>query len=409
MTKLIKVLTVLVVIILFSCNQEKTKVSTIQFIESPTSGNSMQPYLFSNGSDILMSWTQKNNDSVNTINFSTLSDGKWTKSKEIKRGSNWFVNWADFPAIAKNGNNLITHFLQKSDPATFAYDIRVKQSMDLGENWQEDFKLHKDTTLTEHGFATILPYKEDAFFMAWLDGRNTKGSIEGNEDPSKIAMNVRIATVLPNGEVIDDTLIDDRTCDCCQTSGAITPNGPIVVYRNRTDEEVRDIYISRLIDNSWTSPKSIHNDNWVIKGCPVNGPKAATFNNTLAIAWFTAANNIPKVNLTFSDDNGENFAVPIQIDSGKPIGRVDMALIDENNAIVSWMESTDNGAEIKMVKVNKDGTKNTPFVITALSESRASGFPQFELVNDKIFVAWNQAVDKQSTIKTASFPIEALN
>ncbi|MCF6223205.1 MAG: hypothetical protein L3J34_05705 [Flavobacteriaceae bacterium] len=429
MINLLKLTTVFFVLILFSCKQEEKKVDTIQFIESPANGISKQPYLFSNGNDVLMSWTQKVNDSTHTLNYSSLMDGKWTVSQEIAKGENWFINWADFPAIAKNNDNIITHFLQKSDSATFAYDVRIKQTMDNGAVWMDDQKVHKDSTLTEHGFATILPYKDGGFFMTWLDGRNTKGD-EGHgghggsdaksgatksnkkspsENKAIVAMNIRTATVLPNGEVIDDILVDNKTCDCCQTSAAITPNGPIIVYRDRSDEEVRDIYISRLVEGNWTEPKTIHNDNWVIKGCPVNGPKADTFDNTLVIAWFTAADNVPKVNLTFSDDNGENFALPIQIDNGKPIGRVDVAIIDDKNVLVSWMETTENGADIKIIKVNKNGTKSKPFVISSLSESRASGFPQIELVNGNIIAAWNHVVDKKSTIKTASFSLDVFN
>lgn len=409
MIKFIQVLTSLFVLILFSCNQEKSKTDTIQLLESPVAGNSMQPFLFSDGSNLIMSWTQKVNDSMHTINFSTLSDNKWSEARQIGKGKNWFVNWADFPAIARNKDNLMIHYLQKSDPATFAYDVYLKQSMDKGENWNEANKLHKDSTKTEHGFVTMLPYKENSFFVTWLDGRNTQGGGYDGDHQSSGAMNIRTATVLSNGKIIDDILVDSKTCDCCQTSAAITNNGPIIVYRDRSDEEIRDIFISRSIDNSWTNPEPIHNDNWKIKGCPVNGPKADSFNNTLVVAWFTAADNLPKVNISFSYDNGENFDIPIQIDNGKPVGRVDVALIDEQNALVSWMETTVDGAEIKIIKVNKDGSKSVPFLISSLSSSRASGFPQFELVNEEIIVAWNDIVDEQSTIKTISFPMEVLN
>ena len=120
-------------------------------------------------------------------------------------------------------------------------------------------------------------------------------------------------------------------------------------------------------------------------------------------------NDKPKVKLSFSDDNGESFETPIRIDNGKAIGRVDVALIDENNTLISWMETTEGNTEIKIMKVNKDGSKSTPFVISSISSTRGSGFPQFELLNDKIIVAWNHIVDKQSTIKIASFSIDVLN
>jgi hypothetical protein len=404
MIKLFKLVILLFIFSIISCNKETKKANTIQFMESPAMANSMQPFLFAQGDDLMMSWTQKINDSVNSLNYSTLSDGKWTNAKEIASGNDWIVNWADFPAIAKNKENILVHYLQRSDPVKFSYDIQTIQSSNNGKSWNQENRLHKDTTITEHGFVTMLPYENDSFFITWLDGRNTGGG-EHNGG----AMNIRTATILANGDIVDDTLVDGKTCDCCQTSAAITPNGPIIVYRNRTDDEVRDIYISRLVDDKWTEPKSIHNDNWEIKGCPVNGPRAATFKNTLVIAWFTAANKIPKVNLTFSNDNGENFAVPIQIDNGKPIGRVDVALLDDQNALVSWVESTEEEAEIKIVKVNRDGTKSIPVVVSPISASRASGFPQFELINNNAIFAWNNIEDKKSTVKIAQLSLEMLN
>ena len=35
--------------------------------------------------------------------------------------------------------------------------------------------------------------------------------------------------------------LDPKVCDCCQTAAAVTDDGPVVVYRNRSDQELRDI------------------------------------------------------------------------------------------------------------------------------------------------------------------------
>ena len=51
--------------------------------------------------------------------------------------------------------------------------------------------------------------------------------------------------------------------------------GPVAVYRDRSPEEIRDISVVRLVDGVWTEPAPVHADNWMIEGCPVNGP--ATF------------------------------------------------------------------------------------------------------------------------------------
>ncbi len=401
----------IILLVLTSCKEKKNTISVenIISIESPTEPGSKQPYLFANGDELVMSWTQKVNDSMFTLNYSELTKNKWSKPAEIVSGDNWFVNWADFPAIAKKNDNLAVHFLQKSAESTYAYNIHLMVSNTNGDTWSNDFALHTDSTNTEHGFVTLLPFKEDSFFVTWLDGRNTGGGGHDDDHSSNGAMTIRAARVMPTGHIVDDTLVDGKTCDCCQTSAAITPKGPIIVYRDRSDKEVRDIYISRLLDGSWTIPKPIHNDNWVINGCPVNGPKAASYENTLAVAWFTAANTTPKVNISFSNDSGSNFDTPIQIDNGKPIGRVDVALLDKDNALISWIESTKDAAEIKVIKVNSNGTKQQPVVITTLSAARSSGFPQLEIVNDMVYIAWNNIVDNQSNIEIINVKINVFN
>jgi len=397
--------------VLISCKKEQnTNLETeIIKIELSASENSMQPFLFNNGNDLWMSWTEKIDDSLYTLNYSKLDSGKWENPIEITRGEDWFVNWADFPGLAENNGNILTHLLKKSDSATFSYDIHLQLSKFNNNSAVKEFKLHTDSTKTEHGFVTMLPYLNDSFFVTWLDGRNTGGGGHGDAQSTKGAMQIRAARVLSTGEVIEDVVVDNKTCDCCQTSAAITSEGPIIVYRDRSDQEVRDIYISRMVNGSWSIPKPIYNDLWKINGCPVNGPKSSSFNSSLVVAWFTAADNIPKVNISFSNNNGETFDDPIQIDNGNSIGRVDVAMLDDQNALVSWMEATGDIAEIKVLKVNKNGGKKSPLLISSLSASRSSGFPQMEVLNDMVYFAWNDNSEDQSTVKTARVSVSAFD
>ena len=38
-------------------------------------------------------------------------------------------------------------------------------------------------------------------------------------------------------------LVDNRVGECCPTTAAMTGDGPIVAHRNRSDQEMRDIYV----------------------------------------------------------------------------------------------------------------------------------------------------------------------
>lgn len=391
---------IFILFLLWSCSEKKEikTVEVVTLIESPTDDNSAQPFLFS-GKKTLLSWIENQGDSIFRLKYSELINEKWDTAKTIVTGNDWFVNWADFPAIAEQNGNILSHFLQMSAEGTYTYDIRMKMFNRKDGIWKDDFILHNDETKSEHGFVTLLPFKDDSFFVTWLDGRNTAG---GHDHNGAGAMTVRAAIITSDGEKLNEFELDPKTCDCCQTGAAITANGPIVVYRDRSDDEIRDIYISRLIDSIWTTPKAIYDDNWKISGCPVNGPKAVSKDNILAVSWFTNANEQGKVNVIFSKDGGETFNEPIVVDELKPLGRVDVGFFDTENVLVSWITDIDNKTVIKAQKIHISGQKNDAIVVAELDGSRASGFPQMEIVNDKALFAWTDVTTKgKSTVKTA--------
>jgi len=382
-------------------DEETTSLSSISF---PSEKGSSLPYLFLDKDHLFLSWVTTK-DSITSLFFSEYVEDTWLAPIKITSGTDWFVNWADFPKVAKNGKNLLANYLKMSDTTTYAYDIFVIQKQDKNE-WFSPFKIHSDTTKTEHGFVSMLPFGEESFFITWLDGRNTKIENHGHEGGG--AMTLRGAILSKDGILSEEQELDNRICDCCQTTAAITKNGPVVLYRDRSETEIRDIYIVRNVDGKWTEPKAIYNDNWEIFGCPVNGPSVAAVENTLAAAWFTGANNQAKVQVIFSKDNGETFLTPIQIDGGNPLGRVSIVMVDAENALVSWVEAFGEDAKVQVVKVNSSGKVSSPFVVTDFSRSRASGFPQMKLLNNSVYFAWTNVEDTTTNIKVASIHIDAL-
>ncbi len=387
----------LLIAVLSACkaNEKQEAGVVINFMDSPTQSSSGEPYLFtdSNGNTYL-SWIEVM-EGVNYLKFSKLENGKWSEPQLIRSGENWFVNWADYPLIAANGKQLMAHYLGKSGESTFAYDVMLTASQDEGNTWSEPKPVHDDAKQAEHGFVSILPYGEN-FLVAWLDGRNTVMEGMENHEGHHGQMSIRAAIVDINGVKSNEWELDNRTCDCCQTGTALTDNGPIVVYRDRSDEEIRDMSIVRFVNGQWTEPKTVYADNWKIAGCPVNGPRVSASGNNLAIAWFSSPEGNASVRVIFSADGGATFGEPVKLDEGKAIGRVDVVMLDSDNAMVSWME----GAEIKAVKVNRDGTKGSSMNIASTSDARSSGFPQMTKSDNKLIFAWTD--DKEKIIKTAS-------
>ncbi len=397
--------TLLLIIILASCNDsQKTDnaASSLMQLDSPADSVSAEPYLFTDKNGLVyLSWIEKTKEK-SVLKFSVLKDDTWSEPDIITSGNNWFVNWADYPMLAADGaGNMIAHILEKSENGKYTYDVKLSTSADSGRSWSPTNILHDDGKKAEHGFVSLMPY-ENQFFVSWLDGRNTvseKGDTSAHHEGHHGAMSLRAAIVNMQGTKTAEWELDKRVCDCCQTSAALTANGPVVVYRDRSEEEIRDMSVVRFVNGKWTEPKTIFPDQWKIAGCPVNGPRVAAEGNNLVIAWFSSPDKKAQVNIIFSGDGGATFNKPIRIDEENALGRADVVMLDEKSAMVSWME----GAVIKAVKVYKDGKKDAALIVASSSESRSSGFPQMTKSGNNLIFAWTD--DKNKTIKVAKLSL----
>ncbi|HXG91674.1 MAG TPA: sialidase family protein [Blastocatellia bacterium] len=397
-------------IIINATGQSKTDAnqSPVRIIDSPAGPASGEPNLFA-ASDgrIYLSWIEKTDAHHHALRFSILDGTRWTEPRAIAEGDNWFVNWADFPSlIALPGGVLAAHWLVKNGANAHGYDIQMAFSKDGGKTWSKPITPHRDGTPTEHGFVSMLPMANGRVAAFWLDGRKFKSQANEHESHESLAneMTLRYAIVDSNGQLSEEAELDARVCDCCQTSAALTADGPVVVYRDRSEKEIRDISIIRREKGSWSRFQAISADNWRIEGCPVNGPSVAAEGRRVAVAWFTATDNKPRVNVAFSKDAGANFSKPVQVDEGSPMGRVQTLLLSDGSAIICWLERMEKTAVIKARRVRADGTRDASITIAETTAARASGFPRMAKRSDELVFAWTEA-GEPSRVRVAAMKI----
>jgi hypothetical protein len=376
----------------------------VQMLPSPAGAGSGEPNLFTAADGrIFLSWIEAVGDKSYALRFAIREESGWSKPQTIAVGDNWFVNWADFPSlVAFADGSLAAHWLAKSGQGTYAYDVNIAYTMAGGNAWSKPIVPHSDGTQTEHGFVSMLPWQNDRLFVVWLDGRNFAENTNGHAGHGAPTdeMMLRFATLDNSGELHDETLLDPRVCECCQTSAALTSDGAVVVYRDRSPEEIRDIGIVRYQNGAWTEPALVNKDGWVHPGCPVNGPSMDAESQRVVVAWFTMANDSPRVKVAFSNDGGETFGQPIAVDDGDPLGRVDVILLPDHSALVSWLEATDNEGEIRLRRVQETGARDQAITIAESSTKRASGFPRMARNDREIIFAWTQP-GSPSTVRTA--------
>ncbi len=323
-----------------------------------------------------------------SFRFVTIRGDKMSEPREIAKG-NLLVNRADFPSIAMRGKTMIAQWSTRNGHGAM---VHLARSDDGGATWSPARTPHPSVA-SQFGFVSLTPNGD----AVWLDGRGLKGGVEGEGDMQLW---------------FNDAAIDARVCDCCQTAMAMTSNGPIVAYRDRSEDEIRDIAVIRRTSGGWTKPKVVHADGWKIAGCPVNGPQLDANGKRVAIAWFTAVNEQPRVYAAYSNDAGATFSAPARVDSGNPAGRVDIALLANGSAVATWVEQRPDrfilfarrvGSNVATAAPSGRGAaegSGTHMPVEIASDPR--GFPRIAVSKENIGVVW--AAAERVHFKTIQLP-----
>jgi hypothetical protein len=374
----------------------------VQALASPAGPSSGQPQLSASPRGLILSWVERDGQRA-TLRFAERTSNGWSAPRPVAGGNDWFVNWADVPSVVRLAKGtLVGHWLQKSGPDTYAYDVRLSHSQDDGRTWSPSFVPHSDGTKTEHGFASLFQMPGAGLGLVWLDGRAMKPQ-SGHDDHGGSAgsMSVRFATFDVSWRQTSDAPVDLRVCECCPTAAAVTSDGPIAAFRNRTEDEVRDIHVSRLENGKWTEPKAVHEDGWKINACPVNGPMLSARGRDVALAWFTARNDEGRAFVAFSQDAGRSFGAPIRLDDAGALGRVDVELMTDGSAIASWIEFAQQRAQFRVRRVEPSGARSPSATVSSLAGTRASGYPRIGLSGDELVFAWTENAQGASRVQTA--------
>lgn len=375
--------------------QELPQLSYPQPITVPSASGALGPRLARGSNDVLiLSWMERG-DSGATLRYSTLFEGHWQSPGTAATDPAMFVNWADLPAVTPTrSDTLLAHWLSYVADAPYAYQILTSQSKDGGESWSEPFSPHDDGTDTEHGFVSVFP-DDLGTGLVWLDGRNGENG-----------MTLRSGILAGESDMQNEALVDDLICDCCQTSVAMAESGPIAVYRDRTSEEVRDIFVARRVDDIWQPGVAVGNDGWVIDGCPVNGPSVSAAEKLVVVGWFTGAGGRAVVKTAVSRNSGKTFSEPVEVAAENVLGRVSVEIVDRSSYVISWLESHDGAYAIKVRSMTANGQLGR--IHTAGRSNVARMVPQLKRVSDKLIIAWTDKRNDTSKVVSVEMPILGL-
>lgn len=373
-----------------AAQMSSTHFERIEDVPAPSPPGAHEASLASHEDTLYMSWMEQAGSETKVMMAVRTAEG-WSVPRLVNQGDDLFVNWADFPGIAVfEDGTVAVHWLREIGPSSFDYQVEISLSHDGGTSWGEPLIPHSDRSFAQHGFVSMWPAERNTMSIIWLDGR-AYGTESDEALGAPDAMQLRGTMLTRDGELGDDVAIDLQTCSCCQTSLAATGDGTVLAaYRDRTEGEIRDISVARRTGGGWEEPVTVHEDGWKLSGCPVNGPAIDADGEIAAVAWFTGANEIAAVKVAFTDDSGRSFGAPVRIDQGNPVGRVDLELLDDGTALVSWVEWIEGNEALFLCRVHRGAGCISKEHLATNSAGASVNFPRMVRLDRNIYLAWTQ-------------------
>lgn len=345
------------------------------------------------------------------LRLATLAPGAeaWGQDRIITSTPRLLENWADFGSLTVGTDGALWAQWFERGAGDEGYSGWVARSGDQGATWSAPAPLGQE-------FVRLAPLSGGRMLAVWLEstrqghaGHGAHG-VRGPGEPAPAEMRLQARLLDPQGRSLGEWTVDPDVCDCCQTTiRALPDDRALVAYRGHTPDEIRDTRVAVFEGGRWSVPRVFQADGWRIPACPVNGPAADARGAAVAVAWFTAAEGVARVQVKFSADAGATFGPAQAVDLGEPIGRVDLALLADGSALVSWLERKggDQAGGIYVRRLQARGPASAAQLVAPTTEARAGGFPRLAVQpGDRVVLTYTEdgAPTRVHTVFLAQLP-----
>jgi len=314
-------------------------------------------------------------------------------------------------AVAPNGDVLV--LWQNNRPIEGrrfpASDLRLARSTDGGRTFEPAVTVNDDAggLPSSHTFHDIAVAPDGTVYVSWIDSRERdrvraalgiadEGGHGGHgghaaadgDAPEMPSSDVRVARSTDGGRTFEPGIVVARdVCPCCRTSLAVTPDGAVLVaWRRVFDGDVRDIVVARSTDGgrTFSLPARVHDDGWVIPGCPHAGPSLALDGEgRVHAAWYTGSQDRQGVYVAASADGGTTFGEPLPLLAGGwvPVSLVRLAALPDGAILAAWDDRRDEQRRIAIARL--EGSR-----VRVLDDDVPGSAPALAAAGGTTAVAW---------------------
>jgi hypothetical protein len=372
---------------------QHAETQSVREITLPAKGVSKQHELTRTADNqLLASWVESEG-SLNTFRFAVFDNGNWQPARTVASINSKLA--ASPIVFGMSDGSISAAWMQsmKNDKDSYAGDIFWVRSTDAGQTWTAPIKPYSEKVRIYDAQMSFAPMPEDKLALVWTDSRAVNHD-ETETSAIKASRYQIMANILDkDGHIGKEMTLDNDVCSCCRVYTDAEGDELMTVYRDHLKGEIRDISAVSWQDGRINKQFPVHNDHWVINGCPSNGPSVDLTQDSGVITWFNGGDGKGKFWLGFTSEGAIKLSVVVD---DHAIGFGKAKLLDDGSALVAWRSNVGFEEELVVAQVTPTGEINNRKVIYHGSFPRwPSNYIGLETVGNQVYIAWTDPVKKQ--------------
>lgn len=349
--------------------------------------------------EVVLSWWQNLPNDKRTLLVSVFQKAHWTSPAPVTEMTNIIE-----AQVVPVGNDALAALWMVSKPAKSGegevHEIYTARGDKSGKIWTTPLRLNQELPTSAKESPTLAAMPDGTLLASWIDMRNIKmlpPSKPGEEAKSEGFTSLMVASVTADNKAGKEMLVDKDFCECCPPVIAADEEGGLLAYREHLAGNVRDPAVMRISAENFGQSIIVHDDHWVLDGCPSRGPALARLKNTAGIVWLTTVKDKTRIRAAFSNDNGQHFAAPIELELENAVSVSGIAMDSPHSTLVAWTSTSKQGEMTRLARVFDDGRIEHRTTVHALSGGKSYKWPgpRMTRTNDAIIIGWNDEHDKR--------------
>lgn len=248
-------------------------------------------------------------------------------------------------AVADDGSVYVVWTARVESESKHGTDVYLSVSNDRAQSFATEVKVNDDKVPGVHGMHSLAVAKDGRVYVSWLDERNIhtpKPSTKAEGHHMESNLDLFIAYSRDGGRTFSrNRKVASEACPCCKTSLAVSSDGTLYAgWRQVLPGNFRHIAVASSTDGGTTfsSPKIVSDDRWVLQGCPVSGPSLSVDpNGSLKVVWYTAGEaTAPGRYFATSTDKANTFS-PRQLLSQEKDAELSAGAVSNGKLFVAYI------------------------------------------------------------------------